>query len=142
MKKPLNYVLLTAVMILTPAIVSAAFKGGESGGGSAGVTSVADFKSQCDLSTDGGGGLLGGLLDSAVEGAKCDEMEFTLQGNIVGHIDNDYYEFKDETGTVTVEIRDWNGVDAGPSDLVRLTGDGDYEEIGVILEVERLQLVK
>ena len=130
---------MAIVFVITPAIASAAFTGGSSTSG-AGVTSVADFKRQCDLETSGSG--LGGLISSAVEGAKCDEMEFTLQGNIVGHIDGDLYEFKDETGTVTVEIKNWHGVDAGPDDLVRLTGEGDYEETGITLDVERIKLVK
>ena len=136
MMKHLNLRLIAVALILAPVIASAEFKGGSG----VGVTSVAEFRSQCDLETSSGG--LGGLIDKAVEGAKCDETEFTLQGHIVGQIDGDFYEFKDETGAVTVEIDNWRGVDAGPDDLVRLTGEGDYEEIGLILVVKGLQLVK
>jgi len=133
---------MAVVFILTPVIASAQFTGGSSSGSSAGVTSVSEFRSQCDLKTSSGGGLLDKLAKTAVEGAKCDEMDFTLQGHIVSQIDGDLYEFKDETGSVTVEIDDFNDVKVGPNDLVRLTGEADYEETGLVLEVERLKLVK
>jgi len=121
-----------------PASSWADFKGPSEGG----TTTVQDFQKQCDLKTSGGGGLLGDMLETAVEGAKCDDLEFVIQGNIVSKVSDNIYKFKDSTGSVTVEIDDWNGVDAGPDDVVRLSGEADYEETGLVLDVEQVELVK
>jgi uncharacterized protein (TIGR00156 family) len=130
-------VVVLAVVVCIVGSASAQFTG-PGGGGS--VTSVEDFRKQCDLKTSGGG--LSGLISSAAEGAKCDEMKFTLEGNIVSQVDGDLYEFKDETGSVNVEINDFDGVKVGPEDKVRLHGEADYEEVGLILEVDKLELAK
>lgn len=128
--------LLTALMCL-PGFAAAEFKGGSSKGA---VTTVQEFKNQCNLASSGGG--LSGLIDKGINAAKCDDMNFTLEGYIVSQIENDVYEFRDDSGTIYVEINDWGGVDAGPKDLVRLYGEADYEESGLLLEVDRLELVK
>lgn len=138
MKRNLNMVVLTATFALMTSPVSAEFTGGSS---SASVTSVAEFKSQCDLKTGGGDGLLSGALSAAAEGAKCDDKKFTIQGQIIAQIKDNLYEFKDSTGTVSVEIDDFHGVKVGPKDLVRLRGDADYEETGLVLEIDQLELV-
>ena len=116
----------------------AEFKGPSEGG----TTTVQDFQQQCDLETSGSGGLLSDMLETAVEGAKCDDLKFVVQGNIVSKVSDDLYKFKDPTGSITVEIDDWNGVDAGPDDVVRLSGEADYEETGLVLDVDQVELVK
>lgn len=121
-----------------PAVSWAEFKGPSEGG----TTTVQDFQQQCDLETSGGGGLLSDMLETAVEGAKCDDLKFVVQGSIVSKVSDDLYKFKDSTGSITVEIDDWNGVDAGPDDVVRLSGEADYEETGLVLDVEQVELVK
>ena len=130
---------LVSGLSLCSTVANAQFTGA-SNSSDAGVTSVADFVSQCDLETDSGGGLLGGLVSSAIEGAKCDELEFTLKGNIVAHLGEDFYEFKDDTGKVNLQIRDFKGVEVGPDDTIRVSGDADYEDVGLVLEVDELGL--
>ena len=128
---------LLVALICIPGLATAGFKGGSSKGS---VTTVQEFKNQCALKSEGGG--LSGLIDAGVDAAKCDDRNFTLEGNIVEQLGNDVYKFKDATGTIYVEINDWGGVDVGPKDLVRLYGEADYEESGLILEVDRVELVK
>lgn len=49
----------------------------------------------------------------------------TLTGNIVNHIRDDYYTFRDGTGEMRVEIeRDvWRGREVTPETKVRITGE-------------------
>ena len=131
------YVSLLAVVMCYPGSASAQFTG-ESGGGS--VTTVQEFKDQCDLKTSEGG--LSGLISAGAEGAKCIDKTFIMEGNIVARLDDDYYEFKDDTGSINVEIDDFGGVEVGPEDRVRLVGETDFEDADLILEVDRLELVK
>jgi uncharacterized protein (TIGR00156 family) len=116
----------------------AEFTGGASKGGTA---TVEEFIGQCDLESSGDGGFFSGLVSAGVEGAKCDELEFVIDGNIVGQVSGDTYEFRDATGTVNVEILDWGGVDAGPDNKVRLTGKADYQDTGLVLSVSDIMLV-
>lgn len=60
-----------------------------------------EFKEQCDLKTSGEG-LVGKLVSAGVEGAKCDELDFILEGNIVSQIADNIYKFKDSTGSINV----------------------------------------
>ncbi len=132
-------VVITILMLVNfPGISMADFTGGKS---KSNTSTVQEFEDQCDLKTSGKG-LLGSLISAGVEGAKCDEIKFVLEGNVIGKVSNNVYEFKDATGTVYVEIRDWDGVDAGPEDLVRIKGEAEIEEVGLVLEVEKLELVK
>ena len=126
------------LILFTPGVSFSDFTGGSS---DSAVTTVQEFRSQCDLNTDGGGGLLSGLVETAVEAEKCDEMEFTLKGRISGQIDKDLYEFNDESGSVTIRITDWNGIDVGPEDTIKINGSADIEETGLILDVDSLELV-
>lgn len=54
-----------------------------------------------------------------------DDSYVTLVGNIVQHIKDDHYLFKDATDTITVEIDDdkWRGITVRPEDKVELTGE-------------------
>jgi uncharacterized protein (TIGR00156 family) len=128
--------LLVALMCL-PGLAAADFKGGSSKGS---VTTVQEFKKQCGLSSSGGG--LSGLIDKGANAAKCDDRKFIMEGNIVAQVSKDVYEFKDTTGSIYVEIDDFGGVDVTPENLVRLIGEADYDDGSLILEVDRLELVK
>jgi uncharacterized protein (TIGR00156 family) len=136
MNRAINILLYTFLLFTYSA--QAEFTGGTSKGGTA---TVEQFVSQCDLDSSGDGGLLSGLVSTGVEVVKCDEMEFIIDGNIIGQVSTDVYEFKDATGTINVEIRDWGGVDAGPDDRVRLTGKADYQNTGMVLSVSEIMLV-
>ena len=134
----LRFMTLLVVLMFLPGFAAADFKGGSSKGS---VTTVQEFKDQCGFNSSGGG--LSGLIREGIDTAKCDDMVFTLEGNIVAQISKDVYEFKDETGSINVEIDDFGGVDVTPDDRVRLFGEADYEDSwGLILEVDRLELVK
>ena len=128
-------VLVMIVALFVSVTASAQFTGGSSKGS---IITVQKFKNECSLDSSGEEGILGGLIDAA----KCDDRNFVMEGNIVAEIDDNIYEFKDKTGSIHVEVDDFRGVKVGPEDLVRLFGEADYDEGGLILEVERLELVK
>ncbi len=65
-----------------------------------------------------------------------------MEGNIIAELGNDIYQFKDETGSINVKIDDFGGVKVAPEDRVRLFGEADYDDGGLILEVDRLELAK
>ena len=70
-------------------------------------------------------------------------MKIVMEGYIVARLDNDAYQFRDSTGTMNMEIDDFRGVEVSPEDRVRLFGEVDYEDGGVVfLEVDRLELVR
>ncbi len=108
---------------------------------------------QADAS--GGGGFVPGTSSAAgfngakananlvtVEKAKSlpDDAMILLRGNIVNHQGGNKYEFRDESGSITVEIKDkrWEGQKVSPTDTVELFGEVDKGRKGVSIEVKRL----
>lgn len=95
---------------------------------------------------DGGynrGGFTGpGPALSTVQQARDmrDDSPVTLQGHIVQHLGDDHYLFKDNTGTINVEIdhKRWQGQNVGPNDLVEISGEveKDWSELGI--DVKRI----
>ncbi|MDR2892022.1 MAG: NirD/YgiW/YdeI family stress tolerance protein [Deltaproteobacteria bacterium] len=79
-----------------------------------------------------------------VEQAKGmnDDAKVALKGNIINSLGGKHYEFKDATGTVTVEISDkrWQGQTIGPDDLVEIYGEIDKELAKT--EIEVYQIIK
>jgi uncharacterized protein (TIGR00156 family) len=68
----------------------------------------------------------------------------TVTGNIVAHLREDYYTFRDQTGEVRVEIEPgvWRNRKIGPDTKVRLVAEVDRNAAGTIyLWVESLQIV-
>ncbi len=137
MKRLLTLIAI-AVLALSPGMSMADYTGGKS---KSNTSTVEEFKDQCDLKTSSKG-LIGSLISAGVEGAKCDELKFLLVGHIIGKVSGNIYEFKDETGSVYVEIIKWHGVDAGPDDLIRIKGEAEIEEVGLVLEVEKIELAE
>lgn len=92
--------------------------------------------------TSGGGFSGPGPALVTVEQAKNmkDDAHVALKGYIVQSLGDKDYLFKDDTGTITVEISNkrWEGQNVGPEDLVELHGklDKDWSEIEV--EVKRV----
>ncbi|WP_230353772.1 YgiW/YdeI family stress tolerance OB fold protein [Lelliottia sp. WAP21] len=91
----------------------------------------------------------GGFVDNNANlttAAKVKEMKddswVKLRGNITERLSDDRYNFRDESGTVVVEIdhKRWNGVTVGPQDKVELQGkvDKDWNEF----EVDVKQVIK
>ena len=90
----------------------------------------------------GGGFTAPGPALSTVQQAKDmrDDSPVTLQGHIVQHLGDDHYLFKDNTGTINVEIdhKRWQGQNVGPNDLVEISGEveKDWSELGI--DVKRI----
>ena len=69
----------------------------------------------------------------------------TVTGNIVAHLREDYYTFRDETGEIRVEIEPpvWRNRKVGPETKVRLVAEVDRNAAGTIyLWVDSLEIVK
>jgi len=118
----------------------AGFSGGSSSGGA--TDTIESFRDECGLDNSRGG--LSGLIDMGVSGAKCDDRRFVLRGSIVSQIRRNDYVFKDDSGTVTVEITkgDFGGRDITPDNVIKIFGEADYDDGELILEVSRLEVVK
>ncbi len=73
-----------------------------------------------------------------------DDAEVTLSGYLVRSLGDERYEFRDDTGTLVVEIDDddWQGVEVTPNDPVELTGEIDHEGQNVELDVDRIRLAR
>lgn len=71
-----------------------------------------------------------------------DDAWVKLRGNITERLSDDRYTFRDESGTVVVEIdhKRWNGVTVTPQDKVELQGkvDKDWNEF----EIDVKQVIK
>lgn len=86
------------------------------------------------------------LVTVAEAGQLGDDTAVKLQGHIVRALGDGRYEFKDQTGTITVEIEreDWNGVEATPETLIEIQGeiDKDWYRSGVEVDVDSVRLVQ
>lgn len=68
-----------------------------------------------------------------------------VTGNIVNHLREDYYTFRDSTGEIRVEIPEavWNNRQVGPNTKVRLRAEVDMKlTTARYLWVESLQIVE
>nr|WP_207188055.1 NirD/YgiW/YdeI family stress tolerance protein [Thiorhodovibrio winogradskyi] len=82
---------------------------------------------------------------STVEDARKAPVDtyVTVTGNILSHLREDYYTFRDQTGEVRVEIEPpvWQNRKIGPDTKVRLVAEVDRNASGTIyLWVESLQI--
>lgn len=98
------------------------------------------------LASEKGGFKGPSIAISSVAEAKemKDDAPVALRGNIVRHLGKDHYEFKDASGTITVEIDDdeWRGVTVQPADIVEIHGEVDREFNGVTIDVDRVVKVQ
>ena len=92
--------------------------------------------------THGGGYTGPGPALSTVEQAKNmrDDSHVTLRGHIVQHLGGERYVFKDNTGTINVEIdnKRWQGQTVGPNDLVEISGELDKEWRELEIDVKKI----
>lgn len=68
----------------------------------------------------------------------------TVTGNIVSHLREDYYTFRDSTGEIRVEIEPevWRNREVGPNTTVRLLAEVDRNAAGTLyLWVQSLEIV-
>ena len=92
------------------------------------------------------GGFTGpGLAVSTVEQAKTmrDDYRIVLQGNIVQHLGGEKYLFKDNSGSITIEVDDdeWGGQTITPSDKIEIQGEVDKDWNSVEIDVKRLRKI-
>lgn len=71
----------------------------------------------------------------------ADDVQVKLKGYIIQKLDHKDYLFKDDTGTIQVEIKDhiWNGITITPEDLVEISGEVDKDWTSVEIEVKQLR---
>ena len=84
---------------------------------------------------------------STVEQARDSRLGsyVTVTGNIVIHLREDYYNFRDGTGEIRVEIERsvWRNRNVGPDTKVRLLGEVDRNAAGIVyLWVKSLEIVE
>lgn len=80
-----------------------------------------------------------GTKTSITEALKMSDNSYvTVQGNIVKRLSEDKYQFKDSTGTMTVEIdKDkWGGISVNTQDKLELTGEIEKKFNSAILDVD------
>ena len=68
-----------------------------------------------------------------------------MQGNIIEKTGEETYNFKDNTGTIILEIDDdnWADITVTPNDIVIIEGEVDKNMMNpTIIEVEEIRLVK
>ena len=69
----------------------------------------------------------------------------TVTGNIVAHLREDYFTFRDDTGEIRVEIEPevWRNRDIGANTTVRLLAEVDRNAAGTVyLWVQSFEIVK
>ncbi|KAB1457228.1 YgiW/YdeI family stress tolerance OB fold protein [Vibrio panuliri] len=66
-----------------------------------------------------------------------------LTGNIVESLGNETYLFKDDTGSIQIEIddEDWMGVDVTPTDRVVIRGEVDSEWTTPSIDVDSVKKI-
>ena len=71
-----------------------------------------------------------------------DDTAVRLTGYITKSLGDERYEFRDDTGTLIVEIDDddWDGAEVTPNDQVELAGEIDYEGQELEIDVESVRL--
>ena len=86
------------------------------------------------------------LSITSVEQAKTlrDDTMITLRGHIIEHIHRDDYLFKDDTGTIRVDIdhKKWQGLTVTPQTIVELWGEVDKDRNSVEIDVKSLRVIQ
>ncbi len=70
-----------------------------------------------------------------------DDVPVIVQGYIIKNLGGDNYLFKDDAGSIVVEIDDenWGGLTITPNDLVKLYGEVDAGLFTTEIEVDRIE---
>lgn len=71
-----------------------------------------------------------------------DGAKISLEGFIIGHLREDYYLFRDESGEIGIEIEAdvWSDKQVVPDTYVRVYGELEHESGFIYLEVHRLEI--
>lgn len=72
-----------------------------------------------------------------------DDAWVTMRGNIEKRVGDEDYQFRDATGTMTVEIdhKRWEGQTVGPNDKVELQGKLDKDFNSMELDVKQIRKI-
>lgn len=72
-----------------------------------------------------------------------DDAWVTMRGHIEKRVGDENYQFRDATGTMTVEIDDkrWDGQNIGPKDNVELQGKLDKDFNSLELDVKQVRKI-
>lgn len=91
-----------------------------------------------------GPGLASGVISVAQAKTLRDDAWVVLEGNIVRQVGRKLYEFRDNSGTIYVDIDDryWMGQNVSPTDKVRIEGEVDKDWNSVEIDVKRITLIK
>lgn len=84
-------------------------------------------------------------LVTAAEAAQLrDDTYVKVVGYITKSLGDEKYEFRDDSGTLIVEIddEDWRGLEVTPDNKVELIGEIDKDWRKVELDVDRINLVQ
>lgn len=73
-----------------------------------------------------------------------DDSRVILEGYIVAQTDDDDFTFKDDTGTIRIDVKDraWNGLNVTKNDKIRIHGKLDKEFTHSSIDVYQIELVK
>ncbi|CAM3947383.1 YgiW/YdeI family stress tolerance OB fold protein [Xenorhabdus thuongxuanensis] len=103
------------------------------------------------VSPDGAGYSQGGFkgptfdLTNVVKAKSLhDDSWVVLEGNIVKQVGHELYEFKDNSGSVYVDIDDkiWLGQTVTPTDKVRIEGEVDRDWTSIEIDAKTIRVVK
>lgn len=106
---------------------------------------------QQGLITSSGGPATGGFSGpkpaiSSVEQAKTmnDESMVVLEGSLIKQVGHELYEFRDNSGTVNVDIDEqlWLGQKATPESKVHIEGKVDKEWGNIEIDVKSLRVIQ
>lgn len=85
-----------------------------------------------------------GAGQTTVAQAKAlpDDTYVTLTGKLVSRVDDEIYIFRDKSGEIRVDIdeKHFNGLEVGPQDTVRITGEID-RDFGKSVEIDVKHMV-
>ncbi|BCL77405.1 hypothetical protein JHS3_31410 [Jeongeupia sp. HS-3] len=87
------------------------------------------------------------LMTTAADAAKAaDDVPVVLEGYVVKALGNDHYEFRDNTGTIKVEIDHdkWPAQNVTPQMKVRLSGKVDRSKLTGFedIDVKLVEIIK
>ncbi|MBD2786314.1 YgiW/YdeI family stress tolerance OB fold protein [Xenorhabdus sp. DI] len=73
-----------------------------------------------------------------------DDSWVVLEGNIVKQVGHELYEFRDNSGSVYIDIDDkiWMGQTVTPADKIRIEGEVDKDWNSIEIDVKTIHVVK
>lgn len=81
---------------------------------------------------------------AAAAAQALDDTPVRLEGHLVRKLDKDHYEFRDDSGTIQVEIdaKDLPAQDIGPTSRLRLTGEVDRGLFSTDVDIDHVEILR